>query len=290
MPDPWGGTNSDAGGGNNQGQWDTNPSEDNPQNLNKSATGLQASFDNGHQWNVTDLWGGDNKYADYGLGPKNYVAQGDSAGFYDALAKQYAGAHLGQENNAYGAADTAWGQYMQNAQQQQGMLGMMQDAAMGNAPSVAQLQMQQGLQQSTAAQQALGNSARGGPGAWAAAQRNAANQMAQMQQTGVGQQAQLRAGEMANARGAYAQALGQYGAQALQAQNQMGAYGQNFNKQDMASMLALLGYGQTAGQISNQQENAWNNVVSGAASANAQNNANATASTAQITGSVIAAL
>lgn len=294
--DPWGGVQSDAGGGNTPGAggYDANTIQPGgftiPGGYNANATGLQSSWDKGHAWNVTDLWGGDNPYGSWQLGPASFAPQGDSAGFYDALAKQYGGQNAANAQQAYGNANTAWGQYMSNAQQQQGALDMMQGAAMGTAPSAAQMQMQQGIQQSTAAQQAMGNSARGGPGAWAAAQRGAMSNAAQMNQAGVGQSAMLRAQEMAQARGAYAQALGQYGAQALGAYGQAGQYGQNFQKQDQATMLGLLGYGQTAGALANQQENAWGNVVTGATAGNAANNANATAATAQVGAAALAAL
>lgn len=293
--DPWGGVQSNA----------TTPNTADPNDPTKTVpTGLSASQNTGHTWGLTDLWGGDNAYGDWKLNPNSYAPQGDSASFYDSLAKQYAGQNAANAQGAFNAANTAWGQYMGNYGQQQqaiqgyqGVLDQLQAAAAGQMPSQAELQMQQGIQQSTSAQQALANSARGGPGAWAAAQRASMNNAAQMQQTGIGQAAALRAQEMATARGQLAQAqqgygqmLGAYGGQYLGAQQQMGAYGQNFQKQDQATMLALLGYGQSAGALANQQENAWNNVAAGAASANAQNNANATAATAQVGAAALSAL
>jgi hypothetical protein len=92
--------------------------------------------------------------------------------------------------------------------QQNQALGLMQGAAMGNAPSAAQLQLQQGMEQGLGQQASMAASARGGTGATMAAQRNAqfagANLAAQTNQ----QQAILRAQEMAAARGEYATGVG----------------------------------------------------------------------------------
>lgn len=80
-------------------------------------------------------------------------------------------------------------------------LGLQQAAAMGNAPSAAQVQMQMGLDAAVRNQMAGAASGRGGfnPGAL----RYAQAQGAQMSQMGVQQAAQLRAQEMAAARDAY---------------------------------------------------------------------------------------
>lgn len=86
-------------------------------------------------------------------------------------------------------------------------LGMYRNAATGNAPSVAQTMMQQGLDRASAAQQSAAASARG-PAALAAAQRQAAWNMAGVQQGGVGQMAALRAQEMDQARQGYMQGTG----------------------------------------------------------------------------------
>lgn len=107
---------------------------------------------------------------------------------------------------------------MQSRGQSADALGLMRDAAYGRAPSAAQLQMGQGVNDSIAAQMAMANSARGGGGNIALAQRQAASQGAAMQQQGVAQSAQLRAQEMAQARGAYSQAAVSQRAQDLQAQ------------------------------------------------------------------------
>ena len=125
-------------------------------------------------------------------------------------------------------------------------LDRMQNAAMGNAPSQAGIQMQQGLDQSLAGQIAAANSTRGGGANMALAQRNAASGGYQMQNSIAGQQAALRAQEMAQARGAYMQ-----GSNDLRGSNQA-AYGQD---QQSAFQQAGLNQGQMAQNDSFQMQN-----------------------------------
>jgi hypothetical protein len=99
------------------------------------------------------------------------------------------------------AAD-ALGQQYQARQQQQDALGMARMAATGGAPSVAQAQLGAGLDQSQ--RQALGLAA-SGRGNAAANMRNAMQQGAVSAGQANQQAAMLRAGEMAQARDAYAQ-------------------------------------------------------------------------------------
>ena len=94
-------------------------------------------------------------------------------------------------------------------QQQQQGFDLSLDAALGNAPSVAAIQQQQGLDAALNQQFALASSAQGGPAAQAAAQRLAATQAAGISQQGVNAAAALRAGEMAQARGEVTDAAGQ---------------------------------------------------------------------------------
>ena len=84
--------------------------------------------------------------------------------------------------------------------QQSRDLGLMRSAAQGEAPSVAEQQLKQGAEQSIKAQQAAAASARGGAGARAAANRQAAFQGAETMTQTNQQAAALRAGEMAQAR------------------------------------------------------------------------------------------
>lgn len=87
---------------------------------------------------------------------------------------------------------------------QQDAIGMMRDAAMGNRPSVAQMQMQQGLDQAMRQQQSMAASARG-PAALAMAQYGAAQNSGAAAQDIAAQTSMLRAQEMANALGQYGQ-------------------------------------------------------------------------------------
>src|SRR5678816_1758398 len=159
MPnDPWGGITPDNGGGTVGDQAADNAKGANggngpiggdtftdgsgnyygPNNTTYSAndaTGLKGMQNNGHSWNITDIWGGDNKYADWGLNPSSFAPQGDSNAFYDQLAQYYANKNDANAQGAFGNANTAWGQYMQNSGATQGMLAMLQNAANGAVPS-----------------------------------------------------------------------------------------------------------------------------------------------------------
>lgn len=88
--------------------------------------------------------------------------------------------------------------------QEQGGIGLLQDAAMGNAPSAAQMQMQRGLEQAQRQQMGAVNAGGGfNPLAMRAALQNGSAMSADVnQQSGI-----LRAQEMAQGRGAYADAL-----------------------------------------------------------------------------------
>lgn len=88
-------------------------------------------------------------------------------------------------------------------------ISQLQAAAGGQAPSVAALQQQQGIDAAVNAAMAMGASARGSADARAAAMRQAGQTAATMQQGAVNQAAQLRAAEMAQARNALVGAIGQ---------------------------------------------------------------------------------
>lgn len=150
-------------------------------------------------------------------------------------------------------------------QGQQG-LGLMQSAALGQQPSVAQIQQQQGLQQAMMTQRSAAASGPYNPAAGLLAQQNMAN----IQAAGVNQQAALRANEMATARGQYGQMLGQQqgAAQNLGAMTQ-GQQGQvlNYGQQQRGYALGLgqsqlaaqqevrnVGQAQQQGQIAYEQE------------------------------------
>lgn len=116
-----------------------------------------------------------------------------------------------------GAADARQGvqmnldNYNQARGQSQSALGLAQAAAEGNAPSVAAMQMRQGLDQANNQAAGLAASARGGGGNLALASRAALQQQGQNSMLGVQNAAMLRANEMAQARQQYMQ-----GAQQLQ--------------------------------------------------------------------------
>ncbi len=90
----------------------------------------------------------------------------------------------------------------QSRQSQQDALGMMQQAAQGNAPSAAAQMMQQGNDQAVANQMAMAAGARGA-GAMAGAQQQAQGNAANMSTQNQNNMGVLRAQEMAQARGAY---------------------------------------------------------------------------------------
>jgi hypothetical protein len=103
-----------------------------------------------------------------------------------------------------------YGQYMGNVAQsqdarraQEHALGLQRDAAMGSAPSRAELLGRNMIDQSLQAQMAGAASARGGSLAQAAAMRQSANNAAAFQAQGAQQLAALRADEMARARADY---------------------------------------------------------------------------------------
>jgi hypothetical protein len=142
-------------------------------------------------------------------------------------------------------------------QQQMAMSNaLLGQAAMGNAPSAAQAQLQAGLNQSQAQAQAMANSTRGQFGL-ANAQRAAMGAQANMASQASNQAAQLRANEMANARSAYAQ--GTQAAGNLQASGAQ-AYGAFANQQNANAIGAAQNYGQYANQQFGAQTNAIQNA------------------------------
>ena len=95
-------------------------------------------------------------------------------------------------------------------------LGLAKMAAMGQAPSAAEVQQRAGIDQAQRAAASTAASTRGAFGL-AGAQRSAAGQQAGLAQQAVNSSAQLRAQEQATARGQYMDASAQARAQALQA-------------------------------------------------------------------------
>lgn len=130
------------------------------------------------------------------------------------------GAYNGEVSRQTGNVNGAWDQNANARGSQQDALSLAQSAAMGNQPSAAEYQMRQGLGDAARQQMAMAASARG-PSGLAMGQYNAAANTGAMQQQGVNQAAQLRAQEMAQARGQYLQ-----GAQGLRGQDLSQAMGQ----------------------------------------------------------------
>lgn len=167
------------------------------------------------------LIGGVNKY-----NQGAYVPDGTAYGYDTGQHDSYNG--LGDQAQGRMGAQAGYGNADQDRMMglgargsQADALGLAQQAAMGNAPSVAQQQLLQGRDQSLQNAMAMANSVRGGGANLAAAQmgamRQGGEQMGQVNQ----QSAMLRAQEMAAARA-------QYGGMAAQMRGQdMGLQGQD---------------------------------------------------------------
>ena len=165
--------------------------------------------------------------------PHQAQPEGSYAGVQDNYIQQQILANQNRQNDP--AAQAQAGQIdrlqlqpaMANGDQSRGQqvqaLGLLGNAAQGNAPSAAQLQMAQGLNAAQTQGYGMANSARGGVGAQMAAQRQAQQGSAMLGQQAVNQSGQLRAQEMAQARGDFSQAAsGLRGAD----QSQMNTMGQ----------------------------------------------------------------
>lgn len=193
-------------------------------------------------------------------------AHGGALGFandYNVIAQQMGGRQAYQPDYS----DFQYGQG-----QARTALDLQQQAAMGNAPSAAEIAGRSAMDRSLANQVAAAGSARGGPTAQASAQRNAqrvnsGNEAAMQQNIQAG-----RAAEMAQARGQYGQtalayggnALGQTGQESANelAQRQLNQQGQEFynqmgwntyNQQQQADLSQLAAQQQGA-QFGQQQQ------------------------------------
>jgi hypothetical protein len=166
---------------------------------------------------VTGIFGSKNKSSAKKevpkIDPKAYLYGGTEGGANDAAGRYAALGASAQERGGArlitGPADQARAQQEQ-ARVQQGQardvqldaLGMQRSAALGQQPSVAAIQQRQGVDAAMRSQQALAAGARG-QAALAGAQYNAAQNTGAIQQGAVNEAAKLRAGEMAQARGAF---------------------------------------------------------------------------------------
>ena len=152
---------------------------------------------------VSGLFGSDNQktfHMDPTKVDPNAYQYGGQAGGAAAAAGQYGKTATDAQGRQ--GVQLGTGQMDQSRGQQEDALNNLRGAANGTAPSVAQGQMQQGLNSSILAQGSAAASARG-PAAMGAAQYGAAANSAAQSQAAVGQAANLRASEMAQARGEY---------------------------------------------------------------------------------------
>jgi hypothetical protein len=160
---------------------------------------------------------------------------------------------------AYSRGPQATESQWQSANEQQardydqaGAMQLARDAAMGNAPSEAAYQLQAGLDAASASQASMAGGARGSA-ALALGQGNAAYNTANLQQQAFTQAGQLRAQEMANARGLYGSLSGQQREQdqnRLSLGNQMSQYNASLNDQQAYNQGML---GVQYGNLANNQ-------------------------------------
>lgn len=139
--------------------------------------------------------------------------------------------NLAQANRAAAQANDARNLGLGARGSQADALAMQRQAALGQTPSVAQLQMRQGMDDAIRSQQALAASARG-PAGLAMAQSQAAGNIAATQQQAAAQGGILRAQEMAQARGDYMQ-----GASGIR-QGDVGLQGADMQQQQIYSRQA----------------------------------------------------
>lgn len=194
--------------------------------------GYGPSVDDQGRQKVNTSWG--NRSGEFQNGayvPGSSGAERDVAR-YQSMGAQAAGRAAPQsqfQGANYGMADQARGE-------QASALQMQRQAAMGNAPSRAELLQGKVTDDAINSQMALAASARGGPGAQALAARMAGTNAATMQQAGARDLSALRADEMARARGEYMQGAtgirgqdvqqSQYDASAANQSNQFNAQAQ----------------------------------------------------------------
>jgi hypothetical protein len=151
----------------------------------------------GQQWKGQYQGGYDPNKWQYGGREGAADAQAD---YYRQQAENAQGREAAQADYAMTNEDRARALAMRGQQEQ--ALDLQRQAALGQAPSVAQQQMQAGLDQAMRSQESMRASARGASGLALADYNAAANVAAQQQQVGV-QSSILRAQEMAQARDAY---------------------------------------------------------------------------------------
>lgn len=177
----------------------------------------------------------------------NAFEYGGSRQAGDAIAAGYAAGGAAAQDRAaaqadYTSAEQDRARAGQARAEQMQALGLQRDAALGNAPSVAQLQMRAGLDQAVRSQESMRASARGASGI-ALADYQAAGNIAAQQQQVTNQMGTLRAQEMAQARDAYMQGAGGIRGQDYSAAGQAAGMAQFQAEQQAAQKRANDAYG-----------------------------------------------
>ena len=210
------------------------------------------------------------------------LAQGQRSQQYeDQYAMQGADAISSGRQNMYASEDPLLsGKEEQSRYYQGDSLGLAQQAAYGNAPSVAQNQLTYGIGRTIADQSSAASSARGAA-AMAMAQQNAMGNSAQALGDYNNQMAMLRAQEMATARAAYQQGTEQMRGQdqsRLTQSNQVSQFnaGQGQNEAQLGLGLAQLGlgYGNQAQGYNAQAQNVQGQQLQAQGNQQAQNSQN----------------
>jgi hypothetical protein len=225
-------------------------------------------------------------YGGYAGGAQDWsdqaLAQGQRSQQYeDQYAMQGAEAIQAGRQNMYASEDPLLsGKEEQSRYYQGDSLGLAQQAAYGNAPSVAQNQLTYGIGRTIADQSSAASSARGAA-AMAMAQQNAMGNSAQALGDYNNQMAMLRAQEMAAARAAYQQGTEQMRGQdqsRLTQSNQVSQFnaGQGQNEAQLGLGLAQLGlgYGNQAQGYNAQAQNVQGQQLQAQGNQQAQNSQN----------------
>jgi hypothetical protein len=225
-------------------------------------------------------------YGGYGGGAQDWsdqaLAQGQRSQQYeDQYAMQGADAISSGRQSMYASEDPLLsGKEEQSRYYQGDSLGLAQQAAYGNAPSVAQNQLTYGIGRTIADQSSAASSARGAA-AMAMAQQSAMGNSAQALGDYNNQMAMLRAQEMATARAAYQQGTEQMRGQdqsRLTQSNQVSQFnaGQGQNEAQLGLGLAQLGlgYGNQAQGYNAQAQNIQGQQLQAQGNQQAQNSQN----------------
>ena len=198
-------------------------------------------------------------------------------GYYQGAMNTAEDARRAQQQQQQIADKSAYAQGQNAAQardSQASALSLQQQAAMGNAPSRAELLSRHQMDQAASAQQSLAAGARG-PAALAMAQQQAAGNTARSMSDISANTSAMRADEMAQARNAYIQ-----GATGMRGQD-LGAQQMEYNRQAQtdASQRAWAGQGlgieqQQIGKDQADRNDYWNfyNAASGQAAKTADSN------------------